>query len=138
VKKMIKHKSKVRNLTPLFKLGSSAWLNFVNLFSPKRGKLDPLFVGPFPILWQKGNFVSLSLPTRLSRVHPVFHVSLLRPDNVCGKGHHVTDPYPRTYFTTRKKTLGSHAATRLNEHSQYKQGKSLVSHAVTRLNGNSQ
>ena len=43
-------------------------------------KLHPKYIGPFPILQMVGsNAARLELPATYSRVHPVFHVSLLQP-----------------------------------------------------------
>ncbi|XP_038885786.1 uncharacterized protein LOC120076077 [Benincasa hispida] len=45
----------------------------------KKGKLRSLFVGPFEILEQVGSVAyHLALPSSLSTVHNVFHVSILR------------------------------------------------------------
>jgi hypothetical protein len=45
----------------------------------KKGKLRPRFIGPFEILDRIGNVAyRLALPPRLSTVHNVFHVSMLR------------------------------------------------------------
>ena len=45
----------------------------------KRGKLSPSFIGPFEILETVGTVVyRLALPTSMSGVHEVFHVSMLR------------------------------------------------------------
>ena len=44
-----------------------------------RGKLSPRFVGPFEVLERMGKVAyRLALPTSLSGVHNVFHVSMLR------------------------------------------------------------
>nr|GFC60237.1 putative nucleotidyltransferase, ribonuclease H [Tanacetum cinerariifolium] len=44
-----------------------------------KGKLSPHFIGPFEILNRVGEVsYRLALPPRLSHVHNVFHVSLLR------------------------------------------------------------
>lgn len=44
-----------------------------------KGKLSPRYVGPFKVLEQKGTAAyQLELPTQLSRVHDVFHVSQLK------------------------------------------------------------
>jgi hypothetical protein len=44
-----------------------------------RGKLSPRFIGPFKILERKGEVAyQLELPTQLSYVHDVFHVSQLK------------------------------------------------------------
>ena len=45
----------------------------------KRGKLLPRFVGPFEILERVGTVAyRLALPSSMSGVHEVFHVSILR------------------------------------------------------------
>ncbi|KAJ8749273.1 hypothetical protein K2173_018753 [Erythroxylum novogranatense] len=45
----------------------------------KRGKLNPIYIGPFEILERVGNVsYRLALPPHLSYVHPVFHISMLR------------------------------------------------------------
>ena len=45
----------------------------------KKGKLSPRFVGPFEIIERIGEVAyRLALPPALSKVHDVFHVSLLR------------------------------------------------------------
>ena len=45
----------------------------------KKGKISPRYVGPFEILERVG-FIAyrLALPSALSRLHNVFHVSMLR------------------------------------------------------------
>ena len=41
-----------------------------------KGKLAPRYVGPFKVLERKGEVAyRLELPTRLSGVHDVFHIS---------------------------------------------------------------
>ena len=45
----------------------------------KRGKLSPRFIGPFEIFERIGIVgYRLALPPNMSRVHEVFHVSMLR------------------------------------------------------------
>ena len=45
----------------------------------KRGKLAPRYIGPFKILERVDTVAyRLALPPRLSGVHEVFHVSMLR------------------------------------------------------------
>ena len=45
----------------------------------KRGKLSPLYIGPFEIVERIGSVAyRLNLPEELSRVHNVFHISMLR------------------------------------------------------------
>jgi hypothetical protein len=41
-----------------------------------KGKLSPIYIGPFKILSQNGNVsFELELPAKLKQVHKVFHVS---------------------------------------------------------------
>ena len=45
----------------------------------KRGKLSPMYIGPFEVLKRVGEVdYELALPQGLSGVHPVFHVSTLK------------------------------------------------------------
>ena len=45
----------------------------------KRGKLSPMFIGPFKILERVGTVAyRLALPPSMAGVHEVFHVSMLR------------------------------------------------------------
>ena len=45
----------------------------------KRDKLSPRFIGPFEILERVGTVAyRLALPSSMSGVHEVFHVSMLR------------------------------------------------------------
>ena len=45
----------------------------------KKGKLAPRYIGPFEIRSRVGKMVYiLVLSPELSRIHPVFHVSMLR------------------------------------------------------------
>ena len=45
----------------------------------KRGKLSPRFIGPFEILERIGTIAyRLALPSSMSGVHEIFHVSMLR------------------------------------------------------------
>ena len=63
----------------------------------KQGKLSPRYIGPFEILERVGKAVyRLALPSSLSRVHEVFHVSMLRkytrdPTHVVDWGKLVVD-----------------------------------------------
>ena len=51
----------------------------------KKGNLSPRYIGPYRITEQVGAVAyRLELPSELSRVHNVFHVSMLR--------HYVSDP----------------------------------------------
>ena len=45
----------------------------------RRGKLSPRFIGPYEILSKVGTIAyRLKLPSELSRIHDIFHVSMLR------------------------------------------------------------
>ena len=56
----------------------------------KRGKLSPRFIGPFEILERVGTVAyRLALPSSMSGVHGVFHVSMLR--NYTPDPAHVVD-----------------------------------------------
>ena len=45
----------------------------------KKGKLSPRYVGPYKILSHVGKVAyEVELPSELSSVHPIFHVSMLR------------------------------------------------------------
>ncbi|KAI5337770.1 hypothetical protein L3X38_017041 [Prunus dulcis] len=47
----------------------------------RRGKLSPLYIGPYEIMERVGPVAyRLALPSDLSRLHDVFHVSMLRKD----------------------------------------------------------
>jgi hypothetical protein len=48
-----------------------------NPYFPRRGKVDPLFVGPFRVLERFADIVKLDLPQILARIHGYFHVLLL-------------------------------------------------------------
>ena len=63
----------------------------------KRGKLSPIYIGPFEVLERVGIVAyRLALPPSLSSVHDVFHVSILRkytldPTHVVDWGELVVD-----------------------------------------------
>lgn len=58
-------------------------------------KLVPRFVGPFQITERIGPLAyHLDLGTRYHRVHPVFHVSLLKPFRAGGDGY----PHPTAAY----------------------------------------
>ncbi|CAN4125168.1 unnamed protein product [Withania somnifera] len=45
----------------------------------KKGKLIPRYIGPYKIIKRYGQVAyELELPQELSKIHPVFHVSMLR------------------------------------------------------------
>ncbi|XP_070015717.1 uncharacterized protein [Nicotiana sylvestris] len=56
----------------------------------KKGKLFPRYIGPFEILEKIGELAyKFALPTSLSAVHPIFHVSMFRKYH--GNPSHVLD-----------------------------------------------
>ena len=58
----------------------------------KKGKLAPRYIGPFEIRSKVGEVAyRLVLPPELSRIHPVFHVSMLR--KYISNPSHVLQPY---------------------------------------------
>jgi hypothetical protein len=70
-----------RELT--FKIGDFVYLRVSPLKGMQRfqvkGKLAPRYIGPFKILGRRGEVsYQLEMPPELSKVHDVFHVSLLR------------------------------------------------------------
>ncbi|XP_070668937.1 uncharacterized protein [Malus domestica] len=61
----------------------SLWRDVVRF--GKRGKLSPSYIGPYVIIERVGEVAyRLELPPKLSKVHNVFHVSMLR--------HYISDP----------------------------------------------
>jgi hypothetical protein len=70
--------------TPDIKVGDHVWLNAKNIKLKTRSKkLSPRNLGPFKVISQVSdvNF-KLELPSTMSKIHPVFHVSLLEPAHV--------------------------------------------------------
>ncbi|XP_071920670.1 uncharacterized protein [Coffea arabica] len=65
-----------------FEVGDHVFLKITPLRSITAGrgkKLQPRFIGPFPILQRVGKVAyRLELPPSLSRIHDVFHVSMLK------------------------------------------------------------
>ncbi|XP_059634718.1 uncharacterized protein LOC132277029 [Cornus florida] len=60
-------------------VGDVSPMKGVTRFGRKKGKLAPRFIGPFEITERIGEVAyRLALPPRLSAVHDVFHVSMLR------------------------------------------------------------
>ena len=74
-----------------FKVGDHVFLKVspvrgIVRFGQKRGKLSPRFIGPFEIFECVGQVAyRLALPPKMSGVHDVFHVSMLR-----GCAHNLT------------------------------------------------
>lgn len=86
--------SKRRDL--VLSVGQQVLLSTANirLKSPGSQKLLPRFIGPFKVLQRVGQVAyKLQLPVTL-KVHPVFHVSLLKPYNGSGT---VQPPLPLTF-----------------------------------------
>ena len=90
---------KRRRDAPDFRVGDEVLLhtkclNFSERHQVSR-KLAPRWVGPFKIVQVIGKYrlaCKLDLPSVLKRVHPVFHVSKLRP--YLRNGHHKPPPLP--------------------------------------------
>ncbi|MEN9379145.1 MAG: hypothetical protein RJB15_823, partial [Pseudomonadota bacterium] len=64
-----------------FAVGDNVLLSTANIAikTPGKQKLLPRFIGPYEILQKVGRVAyKLKLPQEMSRVHPVFHVSLLK------------------------------------------------------------
>jgi hypothetical protein len=66
-----------------FEIGDFVYLKVSPMRGTRRfrvkGKLAPRYVGPFKIIDRKGEVAyQLELPTQLSEVHDVFHVSQLK------------------------------------------------------------
>ena len=82
-----------------YEVGENAYLWVTSLKGTHRfdikGKLAPRYIGPFCILAKRGEVAyQLELPSHLSRVHDVFHVSQLRrcfTDPVRGVDHETLD-----------------------------------------------
>ena len=67
--------------TSAFLPGDLVWLSMKNLTLPTElsRKLAPKFVGPCEVLEQVGAVsYKINLPDGLRKIHPVFHVSLLK------------------------------------------------------------
>jgi hypothetical protein len=85
-----------KNHIPIsFNVGEQVLLSSKNIKTIRSSKkLDHRFLGPFKILEKRGNQAyRLQLPIKYSRLHDVFHVSLLEPYHVQdGKLPTVTQP----------------------------------------------
>jgi hypothetical protein len=61
-------------------VGDSVWLSIKNLKTDRPSKkLDYKIISPFKITKAFGNIYTLDLPAHI-KIHPTFHVSLLRKD----------------------------------------------------------
>jgi hypothetical protein len=72
-----------------FAVGDKVLLSTANIVikTPGKQKLLPRFIGPYEILQRVGRVAyKLKLPQEMSRVHPVFHVSLLKAYHSDGVG----------------------------------------------------
>ena len=78
---MVKQYDKHHLPQPSFQIGDLIWLLQWNIKTTQpSGKLNFCCLGPFKILDQRGkSSFLLKLPSTLSHLHPVFHVSLLEP-----------------------------------------------------------
>ncbi|KAJ9522275.1 hypothetical protein QJQ45_008106 [Haematococcus lacustris] len=79
---MVKSIQTGKSADSMFQVGDRVLLSTMNLRNMvgKARKLLPRYVGPFRIEAHVGrDAVKLTLPPAMSRIHPVFHVSLLRP-----------------------------------------------------------
>lgn len=81
---------------PVYKPGDLVWLLRRNIKTTRPSdKLDHRRLGPFPIHSQLSPLVyKLTLPSSLSRLHPVFHVSLLEPYQSFPDFHPPAEPVP--------------------------------------------
>ncbi|KAL1942197.1 hypothetical protein VTO73DRAFT_6261 [Trametes versicolor] len=81
---------------PTYQPGDLVWLLRRNIKTTRPSdKLDHRRLGPFPIETRISPLVyKLRLPSYLSRLHPVFHVSLLEPYNSSPEFHTPSDPIP--------------------------------------------
>lgn len=69
----------------------SPWKGIVRF--GKRGKLSPRFIGPYEIVERIGPVAyRLALPPELSRIHDVFHISMLR--KYISDPSHILEPQP--------------------------------------------
>src|SRR5882672_6781892 len=79
---------------PPFQVGDTVWLDSRNIKTMRPSKkLDHRFLGPFPIVEKVSSHAfRLGLSLALSRIHPVFHVSLLQPTSSSVIPARVVDP----------------------------------------------
>jgi len=79
---------------PDIKTGDLVMLNAKNIKSKRpTGKFTPRLYGPFKVLEKKGNRAfKLDMPAR-SKIHPVFHVSLLEPYKVFDRPNREQPPH---------------------------------------------
>ena len=71
------------------------WLNSKNLKLPGSRKLSARWIGLFEVESTSDSVAyRIALPSYLSCLHPVFHVSLLKPVHVAGDGTTSMGPSP--------------------------------------------
>src|SRR5882672_5071924 len=90
------HSASRRLPIPLCQVGDMVFLDARNIKTtwPSK-KLDHRFLGPFPTIEKVSSHAfRLGLSLALSRIHPVFHVSLLQPTSSSDIPHRVIDPPP--------------------------------------------
>src|SRR5467141_3892003 len=90
------HSASRRLPIPPFQVGDTVWLDSRNITTTRPSKkLDHHFLGPFPIIEKVSSHAyRLGLSLALSRIHPVFHVSLLQPTSTSDIPNRVVDPPP--------------------------------------------
>ncbi len=76
------YENKYKGTPPLFKVGEMLYLSTLNLgkthIKQTAKKLQPRFIGPYKVSQKLSDYTyKLELPKSMSRLHPVFHVSLL-------------------------------------------------------------
>ena len=79
--RMIKNSDSKRRSAPTFKENDFVWLDRRNIKTTRPAqKIDSRFIGPFKVIRKvSSSAYQLELPDSLCRLHPVFHVSLLKP-----------------------------------------------------------
>jgi len=90
------HSAARRLPIPPFKVGDTVWLDARNIRTTRPSKkLDHRFLGPFPIVEKVSSHAfRLGLSLALSRIHPVFHVSLLQSTSSSEIPNRAIDPPP--------------------------------------------
>jgi len=90
------HSAARRLPIPPFKVGDTVWLDARNIRTTRPSKkLNHRFLGPFPIVEKVSSHAfRLGLSLALSRIHPVFHVSLLQSTSSSEIPNRAIDPPP--------------------------------------------
>ena len=82
--------------SPKFEIGLQAYVKaqFFNTTQPAK-KLAEKYLGPFNIIaWPGTHSVALELPQHMKAVHPLFHLSMLKPHTLNDIPNHVQPPPP--------------------------------------------